>query len=68
MEIWILMWMLEWEVGKGENVKTAYQPRSQEVVGTKATCEKRAKQLRLFYLTEGIKYGNVYCIKKEDDE
>ena len=62
------MWMLQWEVGSGDNVKTAYQPRSQEVVGTKATCEKKAKQLRLFYLQKGIKFGNVYCVKKEDED
>ncbi len=65
MEIWIMMWMLQWDVPHG---RTAYQPRSQEIEGTKATCERRAKQLRLYYFQEGIKYGNVYCIKKEDDE
>lgn len=68
MEVWLLMWMLEYEAGSGENVKTAYQPRTQEVVGTKATCEEKARQLRLYYLTKGIKFGNVYCVRKEDDD
>ncbi len=65
MEVWLLMWMLQWETSSG---KTAYQPRVQEVVGTKATCEKKAKQLRLYYLQKGIKFGNVYCVKKEDED
>ena len=64
MEVWLLMWMLQWETGSG---KTAYQPRTQEVIGTKATCEKKARQLRLFYLQKGIKFGNIYCVKKDDE-
>lgn len=65
MEIWVMMWMLQYETRDG---RTSYQPRTQEVVGTRATCEKKAKQLRLFYLQKGIKYGNVYCVLKDDDE
>lgn len=65
MEVWLLMWMLQYDADKG---RTAYQPRTQEIVGTKATCEKRARELRIFYLSNGIKFGNVYCVKKEDDK
>jgi len=65
MEIWLMMWMLQYETGDG---RTAYQPRTQEVVGTRETCEKKARQLRLFYLQKKIKFGNVYCVLKDDDE
>ncbi|KKK94139.1 hypothetical protein LCGC14_2685870 [marine sediment metagenome] len=65
MEVWLLMWMLQYETGDG---RTAYQPRVQEVIGTRETCEKKARQLRLFYLQKKIKFGNVYCVLKDDDE
>lgn len=65
MEIWIMMWMLQWDADSG---KTAYQPRSQEIEGPRANCEKRARELRIYYLGKKLKFGNVYCMKKEDDE
>ena len=60
MEIWIIMWMLQFE---GSD---RYQPRQLEVEGTLVTCEKKATKLRDFYRANNIKYGNMYCIRKEE--
>lgn len=59
MEIWVLMWMLQFEGAD------RYQPRMLEVEGTLATCERKADQLRIYYALNNIKYGNMYCTRKE---
>ena len=58
------MWMLQFESEDG--VPTRYQPRQLEVEGTLVDCEKKSIQLRTFYHANDIKYGNMYCTRKEE--
>lgn len=62
MEIWIIMWMLQYEEGD------RYQPRQLEIKGTLADCNKKTIKMRTFYMENDIKYGNMYCVKKEEED
>lgn len=65
IEIWIIVWMLQYEA---DGDRTRYQPRTLEVEGTLVTCNKKSIQLRTYYHAHDIKYGNMYCVRKESEK
>ena len=60
------MWMLQYEAEDG--ARTRYQPRQLEIEGTLADCNKKTIKMRIFYNENDIKYGNMYCVKKEEED